>query len=1417
MKAGPLLEHASHLPERVEHGSRADPGSGAGLRGTLRERDRSMLTLQVLLLVAASSEAPLTQAATTQTEASLPVAVATGWHEALTALLNEADRQHGLQARHLEAAAIEKALQMLPERDPRRRELARRVAAVYRSGMGHYERAGFWLRMVADELRPTPDGIDALFDLADTCFNHGEIDEALAIYREILKRIVPPTPPYDIDGRCWRAWHGEDLSETPLGSEPLFPSDVAVRTRVLDIARLARNRSWGGIQALLDEHLPLRSMVQPKGDSKSWISLRSWVRGVLASLPNEGLHLLTDAYERKLAELDDRHDWRAAAEFRLLHPIPAIESRLDRMIGDQLLEQGLPDLASLYFGRILQDAGKNADAALLAKELFSRIHAGETVQPESAPAVEIEVGGETRSLRDCVASWGGSGAEATTPVASLDVGKAVITRVPVLRATSPLLHWQARWHARNWDDVFTYLDEFIPCIPAGSARHLIVNMGDAIEAVDLIEGHMTWSFLPPEENPMPQPAQKFQSREAYIMCGKSKTAVVSGGRVFCHLLWGHHDTARDAGALFALRESDGAMLWSSLYVPELAGTQIAADPAVYRGVVVASAWRPRVGLPMFFVVGMSAETGELLWLNHLFSGGSMVAHKNEQFLDLPAATCPPTIVDGVAYVSTGAGVVAAVDVIDGITLWATEYPRARAINQEEWAVRMATSRPPGVVAVFPDVVLFAPVDAHLLLAIERTTGRIRYMQKSLDLRAIAASDRQRAYVVAGTTVRAINPADGETVWERQLPTAGLVGLPTLTPRGLICPSWERLHVLDPVGGGVRTERSWTRAEACSYVQDFGDLLVGASRTGLHIMADREFNDTHERWLSPEFDRQPETVRVPSRADKWLAWAMPGMVNRGDFVLSDSDPDHFLVQADLLQMRALDPVPTLRWERLSPLPWSSQSRFSSQWVVVWDAKNVFVLDAATGQQIWEDHPLPRLGRPVSAARILPDAVQVLLGPKEGEETPSAPTSLCVVFDGRSARDRLLCEADGLPWPEDPPKGRRFVPEGPEPPRWVQSDGYHYEFSKNRIRAIDLWDTRELWQTPTIVQDVRFIAPLSGAVVALTQAYLQGDVRFRDMAHIQIFDRDSGERIESVRLLKRWQHQFEHRDDRLMTWDINFLYYVRTVESQIPPASEITICQERPDPDAIAALRLARDLAQPPRAGIGTLRAAPHIDAAFSDWSGVDARRLESVMDWRPDFVHRSREKSRSYGGRDDLSADIRLAWTGDDLCIAATVIDDVHHASPGPGIWRSDSLTLQFGEPRGETVDPCMLTVALVGGVVRLELGNAVMTAAVSAPAGRLPDVGSSRDRFTLGTSAVGGILPVQIGVVIEAAARRSESLHRTWYELRVPRAIVRPDAEVYWDLLVNENDGLGREGALQLASSVWSIEESQTASLRGGE
>jgi len=859
------------------------------------------------------------------------------------------------------------------------------------------------------------------------------------------------------------------------------------------------------------------------------------------------------------------------------------------------------------------------------------------------------------------------------------------------------------------------------------------------------------------------------------------------------------------------------------------------------------------------------------------------------------------------------------------------------------------------------------------------------MREDLDLRAIAAADSERAYLLRNTSVRAIRPADGETIWERTFPVTGLVGVPTLSDRGLWCPTWEALYLVDPASGDVITERSWGRREACSFIIDLGDRVAGASRLGLRLIgpklpetsatrypvsaaagtetamsigtadavavsedidaATRTGNpdndgegDTGPMSLSPESAAPAVTVTIPTRADSWLRWAMPTS-DSGDAVLSWTDPGRFVTRSDLLRMWSFEPVPTLIWERLSPLPWRCAVEFDRDRVVVWDRGRIVVLDAGTGRTLWQDG-MPA-GPPEDANRraALADGVLITWGDHEvrcysaatgerrweravrGRVAGCVPNErgIAVYSTGSPCSGVLLDRTSGevlaeVSIPDIQPKQRPEPPPGQRPPqlaqvlrllvgqtgagkcapgadvvlvngvapvrvdwergeavagepietpvrgtgagftleaygrcvalkgrtdsgphydeplvalwdaqtlarlpspageRWHVCGGRLYTFSGHRAMATDLATGERLWISRPFKDRCRLMMATERNVVLITQRGWWGEDGGRDVSSIRVLDAKDGEIVEYIRLPKGWIHLLDQQPGRVVMWDIAYLYDVEPPS----PAAE-TVLEDFPlppkDAGAITALRAARDLSEPPAVEIPVLDETPVVDGSLDDWYPVEALRLNSLMDWKPDFVLRTHGGMRIPRDKDDASAAVYLGRTGDAILVGIEVADDVHVAEPRPGLWRGDAVTLWWAHTGGETTDPRMLTVAFAGGAPRYELGTAAEMWAVSDPPGANPLLSPGPRSFAL--PSLGGRMSgdVSAGGRLEVAVRRDEPARTTVYEMRVPEVLWPVDTESYWDVIIHDNDGEGREGGLQLASSLWCIEETGTGAV----
>ncbi len=386
-------------------------------------------------------------------------------------------------------------------------------------------------------------------------------------------------------------------------------------------------------------------------------------------------------------------------------------------------------------------------------------------------------------------------------------------------------------------------------------------------------------------------------------------------------------------------------------------------------------------------------------------------------------------------------------------------------------------------------------------------------------------------------------------------------------------------------------------------------------------------------------------------------------------------------------------------------------------------------------------------------------------------------------------------------------------------WCISGDLLYGFPRHRLRCVDLREGRERWRTRTLLDSCRVIVPTDDYLIVLTQ-----DERFaeaaridiRNVSHVRIFDAHVRKQHKDIALPKRWVHVLSHQPGRLLLWDCTFLYNVTVPGNGVSQGDrELVIRRADADPDAIASLKLASDLENPPRVEVPQLPAAPTIDGDLSDWPVQYGQRLQDLMDWKPDFAHRSRWKTRAYGGKQDIAAVVRAGQTADAVYLSAEVTDDVHFASPAPGLWRSDSMTLLFVSAKSDEADPTMLTAALVNGAPQFELGTAVAAIAASPQPDREPISLPGARTFILPPLRQTGAAGIAPGVSIDVLVCRIRPSNRTVYELRVPKTLFPYGPDTRWDVIINENDGLGREGGLQIGSAGWGIEETAIGSIRG--
>lgn len=154
-----------------------------------------------------------------------------------------------------------------------------------------------------------------------------------------------------------------------------------------------------------------------------------------------------------------------------------------------------------------------------------------------------------------------------------------------------------------------------------------------------------------------------------------------------------------------------------------------------------------------FLIKINAQSGELAWVAELASR----TPANHRGLGGPLFA--PMVREGVVYVATGLGLLAAVDSHEGFIRWAYHYPvfpdrsQSTIIDED----RRFDVSPPQILKS-QDLVVLAPVDGPYVIALDRRSGRLRWKHPRGRARFVEV-DRDQI-VLAGDRVEIIDGATG---------------------------------------------------------------------------------------------------------------------------------------------------------------------------------------------------------------------------------------------------------------------------------------------------------------------------------------------------------------------------------------------------------------------------------------------------------------------------------------------------------------------------------------------------------------------------------------------------------------------------------------------------------------------------------
>lgn len=1324
------------------------------------------------------------------------------------------------------------------------------------------------------------------FNLAWIRHNMGELERADGIYGALSRTLTDADPLQNLLRRS-REYRMDDSPATPS-----FKKNLDAANLIPPLQARLTDRQWADAELLLTQLL--RQFPDTAFDAAGVLATgcRTHVEQVVQSLP-EPIRREWEAFLKSdLDRLIASGNADALGAFAATHPGLEFGGRLDAALADALAHEGRYAQAAARYRRAARFAPGEAERDLrLFKFARARLLAGEPLPADLPLDAALTVAGRETTFRAALEEWTAAQVPAPDTTASepVPVTEMRPLHLPLWQAPLPYRKWQAGTDAAVGDR-HTVNESFIPYTLAGDRQQVFLNNSEMVYAIDPVRNEILWTRGPSElfvSEVLPPVLKNVR----LINASKMFRVAVCPRRVYYCLNWGERTSESKRSAVFAADRQTGELIWSSQHHPELANLVMVSDPAYHDGVVIAAAWE-LLEIPSFHLLGFDAVTGDLMWKTQLYSGTMFPALRGRTFLDTPLASPAPAVADGNAWFYSDTGVAVCVDVLTGQMRWAKEYPRFKLYGPEGWAGSFVFNRPVSAPRVSGGKVLAAPRDYRGVIFMDAASGTVLHRYETIDFRSFFGMDDAFAYIQEGNAIAAIRLENAQRAWRVPLPVSRILGLPSLSPRGILCSTSDGLYRIALDGSSAERVQPPVAEQAGSPL-DLGDRILLAAPSSLTLLAADPGDST--RWLLPH---SPATVgakgAVPS-SDSPMRWALPAP-DRADFYLSRYASDLMITRGwESYQMIRIGDFPTTLWE-YHGRGWPNTIQFDrnslvleydngqidvvdgatgqSRWTrsipsmthdrgvggatpfgdtIVWfSTVQAAVLDTRTGATLWEHRFSDALIRGVC---LLPEGVGLIL------RGLNAPTR-AALFDTRSGHlireillsaesadvqgvsDGMANAIDSLPaawldyktlaqidfergqatftelpnlasaprvrvendviygvgdggflaacsWPGlEPLKSRRV-------PAFDIEDSVQYYGYGARVIALDMRTDTPLWQSAAFEWPIRHVH-VSGDTVLAVEYTEQGN---RRRTRVSLLDRKTGEILGGLPTLAYQLNKTEGQGPRLIANDDGYVY---CFDASAPRGATLAFHQERADPTALSAVKIARDSVGepvvPPRPGNHPALA----DGRLGEWSKADWRALDAHADWHPDPVFLA-PLSRTRLPADAADCSARMAWTrdGDWTTLAVEVRDDIHNTRPGRPLDRGDSITLRWQPRSGQA--GFTLTLALIDGVSVAEYGPGYQaTRVLPSPQGWNP---ATREQFAAETlpwlRRWGGGPPENL---LRAGIVRDERAGTTVYEIALHRdfypALADPAQDTSWDLAVNDADGDGLEGALSLGSGM---------------
>ena len=412
------------------------------------------------------------------------------------------------------------------------------------------------------------------------------------------------------------------------------------------------------------------------------------------------------------------------------------------------------------------------------------------------------------------------------------------------------------------------LETFRPLEPVCDGRNVFVADGRGVAAYDIYSGRTVWRF---DGSGNADPARKglVLVRPGVLQSGRTSlerafSPVVAGDLLIATVevpyfkapdpLQGIEiSTYLPRRAIVALDRATGALRWwmgqKGLESLTLGKVSIVSPPAVAEGLVLALARDGNLIHNVDFLA-LDLETGALRWRRPLGTGQQELNLFGNPLKELAAT--PVAVEDGIAYVSTGLGFVAAVDIRSGVPRWLASYQIGKIDKVQQWfaapvRVPLVAPAPP---VVQGDLLLVAPTDGKHIHAFDRRSGRLiwrrPYRTRGMvhgvpsQFLGIANDGKRDVVLLADYELCARDVQTGEIAWKTRFTPLKdqVIGRGAVAGGEILVPTRKGLQRFSLVSeGAFRGQVPWPDRSQAGNLLPLGRVLIVASRSAVQWFYD----------------------------------------------------------------------------------------------------------------------------------------------------------------------------------------------------------------------------------------------------------------------------------------------------------------------------------------------------------------------------------------------------------------------------------------------------------------------------------------------------------------------------------------------------------------------------------------------------